>query len=137
MAYLTIKEVATIEVRVGDINYGNHMGNDRALLVFQDARIRYLERIGFSEHNIGYGTGITIRDAHVTYRREVFLHDVLLVDVGIEDVRTMSFNMVYTVRRKSDEAVVFTGSTGIVALNYDSRRPVKIPDEFLEKITLK
>jgi 4-hydroxybenzoyl-CoA thioesterase len=135
MSYLTLKEVSRIEVRVGDINYGNHMGNDKALLVFHDARIRYFEKLGFTEHDIG-GSGIIMRDAHVAFRKEVFLHDTLLVDVGIDEVTATSFNMIYTVRREADEAVVFTGSTCLVSFDYQTRRPVKVPDDFLTKISV-
>ena len=135
MSYLIIKNIARIEVRVGDINYGGHMGNDKALLVFHDARIRYFAAIGCEEHNIG-GPGIIMRDAHVTFRKEVFLHDVLLVDVGIDDVGGTSFNMIYTVRRESDDAVVFTGSTGLVSFDYETRRPVRVPEGFIEKISV-
>ena len=129
------KEIARIEIRVGDINYGGHMGNDKALLVFHDARILFLKSLGFSENNIG-GPGIIMRDAHVTFRKEVFLHDVLLVDVGIDDVSNSAFNMIYTVRRESDDVVVFTGNTGLLAFDYGTRRPVRIPEAFLEKISL-
>ena len=133
MPFLTIKQIARIEVRIGDINYGGHLGNDKALLVFHDARIRYFAAIGCNEHDIG-GPGIIMRDAHVTFRKEVFLQDVLIVDVGIDDVGGTSFNMIYTVRRESDDAVVFTGSTGLVALDYSSRKPVRIPETFIAKI---
>lgn len=135
-----IKEnIATFEIRVGDINYGGHMGNDKALLVFHDARIQFLEALGFSEKNIG-GPGIIMRDANVIFRKEVYLHDVLTVDVGIENVSASAFEMLYTVRRinssqrSADGEVVFTGSTGLVAFDYELRRPVRIPEKFLAKI---
>jgi acyl-CoA thioester hydrolase len=141
--------IATIEVRVGDINYGGHMGNDKALLVFHDARLRFLESLGYSEKNIG-GPGIIMRDAHVSFRKEVYLHDVLTVDVGIDDVTTSSFEMLYTVRRignsqrsavggqrSMDEEVVFAGSTVLVAFDYEKKRPVRLPEEFLGKIAVK
>jgi acyl-CoA thioesterase FadM len=127
------KDIVTLEVRVGDINYGGHMGNDKSLLVFQDARLRFLESLGFSEKYIG-GPAIIMRDAHVSFGKEVFLHDVLVVDVGIENVTTSSFEMIYTVRRISDDAVVFTGSTGLVAFDYEKKRPARLPDDFLRKI---
>jgi acyl-CoA thioester hydrolase len=131
-----IKEaVARVEVRVGDINYGGHMGNDKALLVFHDARIKFLNTLGLDEKNIG-GPGIIMRDAQVTFRKEVFLNDVLVVDVGIENVAPMSFDMTYTVRREKDNAVVFTGSTGLVAFDYEKRRPVKVPEAFLRTLGL-
>ena len=133
--WITLRDIARIEVRVGDINYGGHMGNDKALLVFHDARLAFLESLGFSEKNIG-GPGIIMHDAHVTFRKEVFLHDVLTVDVGIEEVTFTSFIMNYTVKRESDGAVVFLGSTGIVAFDYEARRVVKVPDAFLTKISV-
>lgn len=133
--WILLKNIARIEVRVGDINYGGHMGNDKALLVFHDARIQFLASLGFTESNIG-GPGIIMRDAHVNFRKEVFMHDVLLVDVGIDDVGNTSFNMTYTVRRESDDAVVFKGSSGLVAFDYEKRRVVKLPEAFLEKISV-
>lgn len=133
--WILTKDIARIAIRVGDINYGGHMGNDKALLVFHDARISFLNSLGFEERNIG-GPGIIMRDAHVVYRKEVFLQDILLVDVGIEEVTMTSFNMIYTVRREKDDAVVFTGSTALVAFDYELRRPVKVPQVFLEKITV-
>jgi acyl-CoA thioester hydrolase len=131
--WISRENIATFEVRVGDINYGNHMGNDKALLVFHDARLKLLESLGFSEKNIG-GPGIIMRDAHVSFRKEVYLHDELTVDVGIENVSNSSFEMIYTVRRISDDEVVFTGNTGLVAFDYELRRPVRIPEVFMGKI---
>jgi acyl-CoA thioesterase FadM len=133
--WITLKNIATVEVRVGDINYGGHMGNDKALLVFHDARLRFLESMGFSEKNIG-GAGIIMRDAHIAFRKEVFLHDVLLVDAGIDEVTATSFNMIYTVRREADDEIVFTGSTSLVAFDYEVRRVVRIPEAFLKKISV-
>jgi acyl-CoA thioester hydrolase len=132
--WITLRNIARIEVRVGDINYGGHMGNDKALLVFHDARLAFLESLGFSEKNIG-GPGIIMRDAHVIFRKEVFLHDVLMVDVGIDEVTLTSFNVVYTVKRESDGAVVFIGSTAIVSFDYDARKVARVPEAFLQKIT--
>lgn len=131
--WITLRNIARIEVRVGDVNYGGHMGNDRALLVFHDARIAFLESLGFSEKNIS-GPAIIMRDAHVNFRKEVFLHDVLTVDVGIDEVTTSSFNMTYTVKRESDGAVVFLGSTGLVAFDYETRKVVKLPEVFIQRI---
>ncbi len=133
MACLSMIGVARMGVRVGDINYGGHMGNDKALLAFHDARLAYLEALGFSEGDIG-GAGIIMRDAYVLFHREVWRRDVLVVDVGIEDVRNSSFTMTYTVRRESDDEVVFTGRTVLVAFDYGSRRPVRVPEVFREKI---
>ena len=38
-----------LTVGIGDINYGGHVGNDRFLLFFQEARLRFLAGFGMSE----------------------------------------------------------------------------------------
>jgi len=119
------------KIRVGDINYGGHMGNDKALLLFHDARIYFLEERGFSEGNIG-GPGIIMGEAHVYYKKEVFRDDELRVFIHIEDIRGISFEMHYSVVRGADE--VIKGSTKLIAFDYDLKKVVKIPEVLLEKL---
>jgi len=120
-------------VRVGDINYGGHMGNDKFLLLFHDARMRYLESLGYSESDIG-GAGLIMSEAHVHFKAEVFLHDVLSVGVRAEDVQTTRFRLDYEVRRSSDGRVVATGYTGMAAFDYTTRRISRIPEGFRKSI---
>ncbi len=40
------------KVIVSDINYGGHMGNERALIIFQQARMEWLNSIGYDEADI-------------------------------------------------------------------------------------
>ncbi len=134
--WISSTNIATFEIRVGDINYGGHMGNDKALLLFQDARIKFLESLGFSEKSIGQGIAIIMSDAHVFFKREIFLHDLVDADISISDVTTTSFNMEYNVRRKGDHAIVLTGSTRILAFDYEKRKGVRLPEEFLKKISI-
>jgi len=119
------------KVRVGDINYGGHMGNDRALLLFHDARIYFLEERGFSEGNIG-GPGLIMGDAHVYFKKEAFMGDELKVYIHIEDLRDLSFVMHYSVMR--DDVQVMHGHTRMIAFDYNSRRIAKIPSSFIEKL---
>jgi acyl-CoA thioester hydrolase len=121
----------TYKIRVGDINYGGHMGNDRALLLFHDARIHFLEERGYSESNIG-GPGIIMGDAHVYFKKEVFRGDELTVFVHIEDLRSLSFELHYTVMRGEEE--VLYGSTKLIAFDYNKRKVAKIPDSFIRKL---
>ncbi|MEC9409439.1 MAG: hypothetical protein VYD52_03175, partial [Pseudomonadota bacterium] len=46
-----------LTVRVSDINYGNHLGNDRMISLLHEARLRYLHDHDFSEFNIGTASG--------------------------------------------------------------------------------
>lgn len=121
----------TYRVRVGDINYGGHMGNDKALLLFHDARLHFLEERGYSESNIG-GPGMIMADAHVYFKKEVFRGDELTVYVSIEDLRGISFEMHYSVLRGEEE--VMYGNTKMIAFDYDRRKVAKLPEKFLQNI---
>ena len=60
-----------LDVRVTEINYGNHVGNDRMVSLLHEARLRYLREQGFGEFNIG-GVGIMVSDLVVTFSAESF-----------------------------------------------------------------
>lgn len=123
-------------VRIGEINYGGHMGNDKALTIFHDSRIAFFNSLGFSELDIGEDTGIIISEAFIRFKKVVFLNDKLKVLISISDIEDTSFLINYSVFRLEEEKEVFTGYTKIVTYSYKDNKVVKIPKEFLEKIKL-
>ncbi len=121
-------------VRIGDINYGGHMGNDKFLLLFQDARIRGLQSLGFEETHIGDGVGVILKEAHVKYLAEVLLGDELEVGVRFFDLKRTGFTVGFLVKRSSDDRVVAEGTTVMVAFDYEMRKVTRVPEIFKEKI---
>lgn len=113
-------------VGIGDINYGGHMGNERALLLFQDARIAWLKSIGLSEMSIGDGAGIIQREASIRYHSEVFLGDKLRIEIDHISSRKSSMDIYYKIFR--EDSLVIEGNTVLVAFNYARKKPVKIPE---------
>jgi len=128
---MTTPFTAPYTVTIGDINYGRHLGNDRALVIFQEARIRYLESFGLSEGNIGEGKGLVVVEAGCRYLREVFLHDELEVQVTLGEVQGKKATFLFSVARKSDGQQVLAGSTAILAFDYAQRKVAELPEPFL------
>ena len=58
----------TIPVRITDINYGNHVGNDSFVSIIHEARVQWLSQYGFSELNIA-GTSLIMSDLVIEFRR--------------------------------------------------------------------
>ncbi|GAB6190913.1 acyl-CoA thioesterase [Desulfocastanea catecholica] len=117
-----------------DIGAGAHLGNERALVIFQKGRVEFFEHIGFSDKNIGGNRGIIIVETGVKYHREGFLHDRLIVNVAVAEVAGKKFTLHYSVIRESDRQKLLSGFTTCLAFDYRSRKVVEIPDVFVKKI---
>jgi len=120
-------------VRIADINYGGHVSNAAVLSFFQDARIAYLQRLGYSELDIGKGCGIILPEARVRYLAEMFLGDELEIGVRISDLRGSSFDMEYRIERNG--AATTEGTTTLVGFDYQRRKPARLSGEFREAVT--
>ena len=122
-------------VRIGDINYGGHMGNDKYLLLFHDARLAFLAALGASEKDIGGGIGLIMSEAHVRFQAEIFLGDELEVSVLPRDAQASRFTLDYQVNRVGDGAAVAGGYTTLVAFDYQRRRVARLPEAFQAALT--
>lgn len=122
-----------LDVRVTEINYGNHVGNDRMVSLLHEARLRFLREYGFAEFNIG-GIGIIVTDLVVCFKSESFVGDVLTFHVGVTDFNKYGCDIIYKVENEAQEKLVAKAKTGIVFFDYDERKVSRIPRIFFEKI---
>ena len=115
-------------VGVADINYGGHVANSAVLSFFQDARIAYLAALGpYSEIDLG-GCGIIMPEAHVFFRKEMFLGDQLSVGVKSKNLKRSSWTMEYRIERTGE--LTAEGETALICFNYETRKPCRIPAAF-------
>jgi len=128
---LNFKLVIPITVRIGDINYGNHVGHQNFFLYFQEARLAYLRQFGFSELDI-FGFGMIICAAECSYKQQLFLGDEIMVGCRISDLKSKRFVMDYRIERT--DTLCATGSTNNLCYDYQSKRVVSWPLEFAEAI---
>jgi acyl-CoA thioesterase FadM len=118
-----------LTVRVADVNYGGHLGNDRVLGLAHEARVRWLAALGLSEADVG-GAGLIMADAALVFRREAFLGDELEVAIGATEVRRSGFDLVYGMTRVGDGAEIALVKTGMVCFDYGARKVARIPESF-------
>ena len=121
-----------LDVRITDINYGRHVGNDAMLGLLHEARLRFLAQYGFSEEDVG-GVGMLMGDAVVQFKAVAVRGDRLAVEVGLKDVERRTFDLQYRVTRAGDGAVVALAKTGMVAFDYARNRLADLPALFLAK----
>lgn len=115
-----------IDVRVTDMNYGSHLGNDSMLSLIHEARVRFLAAHGLNEREIE-GTALILADAAVAYRAEAFAGDRLRFEVGIGDLGRVACDLLYRAVRVQDDRLVAEAKTGLVFVDPTTRRPVPLP----------
>lgn len=115
-----------------DINYGGHVGNERALLFFQMARMNFFESLGLSEMNLGEGAGVIQKNGFVEYNKQLFLDEKIFIKIIDIEFSKTSFNIKYEIYNDKEEKVI-NGSTLLVCFDYSTHRIKKIPESFKEK----
>ena len=126
---------ATIPVRVTDLNYGNHLGNDALLSILHEARMQLLGHFGWSELQIG-GASMIMADVAIEYKGEGFYGDVLTIDMAFDDINKYGFDITYHVTNQNGNEVA-RAKTGMLCFNYTERKLMALPDEVKAKIETK
>jgi acyl-CoA thioester hydrolase len=125
-----------LDVRVTEINYGNHVGNDRMVSLLHEARLRFLRSFGFGEFNIS-GLGIMVTDLMVEFKSESFVGENLQFEVGVNDFNKYGCDFIYRVTCADEGRLVTVAKTGIVFFDYDERKIAKIPKKFTDLVSPK
>lgn len=115
-------------VRVGDLNYGNHLANDKLLAIVHQARVEFFESLNQSELNF-FGTGLIMADSVINYKSQAFLNNNLLIEVGINNISRVAFDMLYRISQADGNALVAEVKTGMVCFDYANEKVCPIPQE--------
>lgn len=118
-----------ITVRIGDINYGGHVGNDAMLRIMQDARLRFLAQHGWSELDTA-GASLIMTDAAVIYKSQARFGEELSIGVAARDLTRTGFALVYRISRETDGTEVARGQTGMAFFDYARNRVARMPEAF-------
>ena len=118
-----------IPVRINDINYVGHLGNDAVLSIVHEARLRFLKQYNFTELNVG-GAGIIMVDAAVQYKSEGLHGDIVLVEIAVTDITGVGCDFVYRCTNKNAWTIIAIVKTGIVFYDYDKKKVVSFPEKF-------
>lgn len=123
----------SLTVRIKDINYGGHLGNDAVLAYIQEARLRFLSYHHYTELNVE-GLGIIMTDSAIVYRGESFYADVLQIDICVQDFTKYGCDFYYLITNKKTAEEIAHAKTGIVFFDYQARKISEVPQPF--KLTI-
>ena len=89
-----MKFSTSIKLRITDINYGGHLGNDALLGLLHEARMRFLVANGCSELDC-FGVGLIMNNVQIDYKSEAFYSDELEVQVAVIEISKTGFELGY------------------------------------------
>jgi acyl-CoA thioester hydrolase len=122
-----------IPVRITDINYGNHVGNDALVSIVHEARMQWLAHNNYTELNVA-GAALIMADLAIEYKAESFYGDALNVVISIGEITKISFEIFYeiTTTRNDKKILIANAKTGMVCFDYEVRKVMSIPEQFLK-----
>lgn len=124
-----------VPVRITDLNYGKHVGNDAILSIMHEARIQYLSASGLKELD-EQGAGFIMSDVAIVYKGEGFHGDIFEVEVAAAEHTPTGFDLYYriTARRGGTTLPIAEAKTGMVCFDYRQRKVTRLPEAWKEQL---
>jgi acyl-CoA thioester hydrolase len=116
------------EVAWGDMDSYAHVNNVVYFRYFENARIPWLDRVGWMRSREETGLGPIIASTSARYRRPLGYPDRLLVGVRAADVQADRVTIEYRVVSTRLNAVAAYGQAVVVSYDYRNARKCPIPE---------
>lgn len=126
-----------LPVRITDINYGGHVGNDRLLVFAHEARMQFLQHYGYTEMNLGQ-TSLMLTKATLEIRKELFFGDQLSISVHAIQFTSKGFDLLYKIEKINGEqtSVAALVLTTMLCYDYQNKKVALLPTEVLQRLSV-
>jgi len=125
-----------IPLRITDLNYGGHVGNDRILALLQEARVQFLNSRGYSELQLE-SSGLILTRAQIELRNELHYGDQLFAKVQAGNFTSKGFDLFYKLEIIEDEQprLAALATTSMVCYDYAKKKVVPLAQKAKEKLS--
>jgi acyl-CoA thioester hydrolase len=124
-----------ITIRITDLNYGGHVGNDSFLALVHEARQQFLLSHGYAELAIG-GIGLIMTDAAIEFKKELNHGDIVRISVAATDFDKLGFDLYYLLEHIDGDNITIAGKakTGMMCFDYSLKKKMPVPDQVRKKL---
>ena len=125
----------SIPIRITDINYGGHVGNDAILSLIHEARMQYLKQFDYTELELS-GIGLIMADAGIEFKNELFYGETVIVSVACGSFSKVGFDIFYKLEKEinGSKKTVAAAKTGMVGYDYTNKKIAAIPEEAIRRM---
>jgi acyl-CoA thioesterase FadM len=127
---------AIIPIRITDLNYGKHVGNDTILSLIHEARVQYLHHYNYGELDLA-GVGLIMSDVAIEFKSEIFYGEKIIASVATSGFSKFSFDVYYKLEKENNNKknLVALAKTGMVCYDYSAKKIVEVPQEARDKLS--
>jgi acyl-CoA thioester hydrolase len=127
--------VTYMPIRITDLNYGGHVGNDMILTIIHETRVQFLQHHGYKEFDME-GAGLIMSDVAIEFKNEIFYGDKIKAFVVAGEFSKVSFDIFYKLEKETSEKniLVANAKTGMVCYDYELKKIVTVPGAVVEKL---
>jgi len=124
-----------IPVRITDLNYGKHVGNDAVLSIIHEARMQFLAHYGYSEMEFA-GVGMIMSDVGIEFKSELFYGDTVIASVTATAFSKVGFELYYLLEKVTagKKTTVALAKTGMICYDYEKKKIAAVPEEARKKL---
>jgi YbgC/YbaW family acyl-CoA thioester hydrolase len=124
-----------IKVRPDDIDMNNHVHNTKYLDYVQTARfeqMRNFYKMPMEEYHTK-GLNWVASLAHIEYKRALKLNEIAIVKTQMGEVNGAQVTVNFWIENKATKKSVAEGYITYTLISIDSGRPVRIPEDVIER----
>ncbi|MDP3878998.1 MAG: thioesterase family protein [Dehalococcoidales bacterium] len=118
-----------IPIRISDINRGRHLGHTAVLVIMEEARVRFLNSLGYAERDTN-GVGHIIADAGIIYKKQGYYGQTLKVEIAVTDFTSRGCDLIYKISDTDSGAEIARAKTGMLFYDYQQQKTVPVPPDF-------
>jgi acyl-CoA thioester hydrolase len=125
-----------VPVRISDINYGNHVGNDACVSILHEARMQWLHQMQCSELQV-CGTSLIMSDLLVEFKNESFYGDKIQVTLFVGEISRVGFELFYqlVVTKNEQEIIIANAKTTMLCFDYANKKVMSVPEDLKTILT--
>lgn len=118
-----------LKIRVSDLNYGGHLGNDSVLSLAHESRVRFFFELNVTERNF-FNVGLIMADSAIKYKSQGYLNESIIIKISVTELRSHGFKLFYILKKNNSNIDLAHVQTSMVCYDYKKSKILQLPEDF-------
>jgi acyl-CoA thioester hydrolase len=123
-----------LQIRYGDLDPQWHLNNAHTLILIEQGRFAYIQKLGLWDGKDFFQLGLIVADVHVAYLAPVLFDQNVHVGVRVARIGSKSMVFEYSLEDRDSGQVLAKAETVMVAYDYPTRQSIPVPADWRAKI---